>query len=821
MLLLRYRMVMGLAAGLLLPLLGSTAQAQREPDIGYVYPPGGQVATTVTVTIGGQFLDGATGLHVSGQGVVASDLEFEKPLTNFEVNVLQDKIEKAREKLKEEGKEVDLRRRQGAVAEFLKLLKEVDVTEIELQKLEEYRERRNDKKRQLNPQLEQTVTAKLKIAADAAPGRRDLRVETPTGLSNPLGFHISPFPNFLETEPNDASAGEAIVDALPAVLNGQIMPGDVDRFRFEAKKGQRLVLITNARELMPYLADAVPGWFQATLALYDQNGREVAYADDYQFDPDPVLYYRIPQDGFYEVEIKDSIFRGREDFVYRIEVGELPFVKAVFPLGAHVGEPAKVEVDGWNLPVDTVTLDYQTKEVGKTTVSVPNRKRMSNEVPFEVDDLPEILDQEPNNDLPSAQLLKPPCIVNGRIDVPGDWDVFRFDGRVGGQVTLEVVARRLNSPLDSLLKVTDADGKQLVINDDTEDKGSGLVTHHADSQLQLSLPDTGAFYIHLGDTQKKGGQGYTYRLRVSARRPDFDLRVVPSGINARPGSVVPLTVYALRRDGFNEDIRLELLDPPPGFALSGGWVPANEESEELTLTIPPNTKEDLYVLRLVGRAEIKGREIVRTVVPADDMMQAFIYHHLVPAEELLVSVSGKALVRAGMRRAGKAVSPEESLRIPSGGTVRYQLPIPNRPNLNDVQVELSNPPDGITILRMIRGLGGLVMLFSADAEMAKPGLKGNLVLNVFVERTIPGRNGKPGSKAQSPRWHVPRHPVRSCRTVTRHSMRRANSRFCVGSRSVSPANTGVIAMLRTRPWARTFFSRPACSTHKRFFSLEM
>ena len=564
MLLVRYRMVMGLAAGLLLPLLGSSAQAQREPDIGYVYPPGGQVATTVTVTIGGQFLDGATGLHVSGQGVVASDLEFEKPLTNFEVNVLQDKIEKAREKLKEEGKEVDLRRRQGAVAEFLKLLKEVDVTEIDLKKLEEYRERRNDKKRQLNPQLEQTVTAKLKIAADAAPGRRDLRVETPTGLSNPLGFHISPFPNFLETEPNDASAGEAIVDALPAVLNGQIMPGD--------------------------------------------------------------------------------------------------------------------------------------------------------------------------------------------------WDVFRFDGRVGGQVTLEVVARRLNSPLDSLLKVTDADGKQLVINDDTEDKGSGLVTHHADSQLQLSLPGTGAFYIHLGDTQKKGGQGYTYRLRVSARRPDFDLRVVPSGINARPGSVVPLTVYALRRDGFNEDIRLELLDPPPGFALSGGWVPANEESEELTLTIPPNTKEDLYVLRLVGRAEIKGREIVRTVVPADDMMQAFIYHHLVPAEELLVSVSGKALVRAGMRRAGKAVSPEESLRIPSGGTVRYQLPIPNRPNLNDVQVELSNPPDGITILRMIRGLGGLVMLFSADAEMAKPGLKGNLVLNVFVERTVPGRNGKPGSKRKVPVGTFPAIP---------------------------------------------------------------
>ncbi len=734
------------------------AQQGREPDIGYVYPAGGQVGTELTVTIGGQFLEGATSLYISGAGAVASDLTFDRPLSNFEVNVLQDKLEKAREKLQAQGKEVNLGRREGAVAEFLKLLADVDVTEEDLKKLEEYRERENDPKRQLNPQLEQTITAKLTIAGDAGAGRRDLRVVTPTGISNPLAFYVSPYPSIQEQEPNNISAQNTITTPLPLVLHGQIMPGDVDRFRFEAKKGDRLVLVAQARELMPYLADAVPGWFQATLALFDQNGREVAYADDYQFQPDPVLYYRIPADGAYEVEIKDSIFRGREDFVYRIEVGELPFLKSVFPLGAHVGESVTVEVDGWNLPVETLALDYETKEIGRTWVSVPSRKQVSNRVPFEVDDLLEMRDQEPNSDIASAQMLKPPCIVNGRIDSPGDWDVYRFDGRTGGQVSLEIVARRLNSPMDSLLKVTDANGKQLMINDDTEDKGSGLVTHHADSQLQFSLPETGAFYVHVGDTQKKGGKEYAYRLRVSARQPDFALRVVPSGINARSNSVVPITVFALRRDGFQEDIRLELLNAPPGFELSGGWVPANEESEELTLTIPPNTKEGIYPLTLVGRAEVRGRDVVRQAAAADDMMQAFFYRHLVTAEELLVSVSEKAIVRAGMRRGGKEVSPEEAIQIPSGGTARYQLPIPNRPNLNDVQVELSSPPPGIAILRMIRGPGGLIMLFSADAETAKPGLKGNLVLNVFVERTVPGRNGKPGSKRKVPIGTFPAIP---------------------------------------------------------------
>ncbi len=108
---------------------------------------------------------------------------------------------------------------------------------------------------------------------------------------------------------------------LPCVVNGQIMPGGVDRYRFEARKGQRLVIAAAARELMPYLADAVPGWFQAALSLYDPQGHEVAYADHYRFHPDPVLYYEVPKDGEYALQIRDSIYRGREDFVYRITRG--------------------------------------------------------------------------------------------------------------------------------------------------------------------------------------------------------------------------------------------------------------------------------------------------------------------------------------------------------------------------------------------------------------------------------------------------------------------------------------------------------------------
>ena len=428
---------------------------------------------------------------------------------------------------------------------------------------------------------------------------------------------------------------------MPLVLNGQIMPGDVDRFRFSAKRGDRIVVAVMARELIPYLADAVPGWFQATLGLYDVDGHELAYSDDHQFNPDPILYYRIPQSGDYEIEIKDSIYRGREDFVYRITIGEYPYVTSIFPLGGREGEEATVEVNGWNLRVRSMNLNPGDRVPGIHSIPLHDDKRIDHSVLFAVDSLEECLDAEPNNDLQTAQPVKPPLIVNGRIDQPGDWDVFRFSGRAGGRVAVEVDARRLNSPMDSLLRLTDAQGNELIVSDDYEDKASGLITHHADSQFCVTLPADGTYDIHLGDTQRQGGSDYAYRLRVSARRPDFELRVMPSSITAPAGTAVPITIKALRKDEFDGDITLELKNAAPGFELSGGLIGGDQEELLMTLTVPPDPPERPVNIQIEGVATVRGQEVRRPVVPADDVMQAFLWRHYVPAQEFLVAVTGQ------------------------------------------------------------------------------------------------------------------------------------------------------------------------------------
>ena len=135
-------------------------------------------------------------------------------------------------------------------------------------------------------------------------------------------------------------------------------------------------------------------------------------------------------------------------------------------------------------------------------------KRPSNTIAYAVDTLPECNENESNDTLKTAQQIEIPKIINGCISQAGDVDIFQLTGNTGDVVVAEVYGRRLNSPLDSLLRLTDASGSVLEWNDDYVLKDShlhkdivGLMTHHADSYLTAKLPKDGTYYVHLADSQ--------------------------------------------------------------------------------------------------------------------------------------------------------------------------------------------------------------------------------------------------------------------------------------------------------------------------------
>lgn len=725
------------------------APFQREPHIGYVYPAGGQRGSTFEVAVGGQYLQGASGVHVPIAGMEVTVLKYDAPLQPGKLNDLRDKMEKIRDKVMKEGGMAG-----GFPAIMTKVKEEamaMGVSEDDLAKLQDYRKKRNDPKRQRNPQIEETVTLQIRLAPDAPLGNTELRLRTPQGLSNPLVFQVSPWPEAKEIEPNDEKSGAPPIKGLPVVLNGQILPGDVDRFCFQAEKGARLVVAAAARELIPALADAVPGWFQATLALVDANGNEIAYADDYRFSPDPVLFAEVPTSGMYSVEIKDAVYRGREDFVYRIAVGEVPFVTSLFPLGGRAGAQTSVTLEGWNLPIQEANLRLPQKaRLGIRPVALLDGHPTASRVPFVIGDMEEVLESEPNNEPAKAQEVHPPIVVNGRIGESGDVDVYAFDCRAGGQISAEVFARRLASPLDSVLKLVNGKGEQVALNDDHEDPSAALVTHHADSCLQVKIPETGRYFLHVGDRLSKGGSAFAYRLEIKQVEPDFQVRVVPSSINARPGASVPLTVYALRKEGFTGEISLALKDAPEGCRLSGARIPAGQDKIRLTLTAPYESSEAPVELHLEGTAKIGMRSVSHPAIPAEDLMQAFAYHHLVPADALLLTVT-----KPGFRRPmpSFALQGKGSVALAPGKTtsVEYMGPQQIAWIFDQLDFDLSEPPAGISLGKVTCSEGRLRFPIAVEAGKAAAGREGNLIINAFFTPNSlpPGAKGTAESSSSS------------------------------------------------------------------------
>ena len=121
---------------------------------------------------------------------------------------------------------------------------------------------------------------------------------------SPNRIRVSAFPSLLEAEPNQSrKVATATELALPLAFDGIIQEdGDIDYFRFHAKKGQRYYIRALAR--------AVASPLDPVLNLYDGEGKSLVGNDDSSNGPDSLLTYTFPKDGEYLLRITDHLSKG-------------------------------------------------------------------------------------------------------------------------------------------------------------------------------------------------------------------------------------------------------------------------------------------------------------------------------------------------------------------------------------------------------------------------------------------------------------------------------------------------------------------------------
>ncbi len=177
------------------------------------------------------------------------------------------------------------------------------------------------------------------VAVDA-----ESNVPTPT----PNTLRVSPFDNVLEAEPNDSE--DAIksqsATSLPIAFNGIIeKSGDVDCFRFTAKKGERFKVHCLANALGSPLDPTI--WIKQVGAKGNPQRATDSRPNQLGYPPfggmnrdtlDPFLDFTAAADGEYVLGVEDDRGNGGADFVYRVEIS--PEIDAVYVYIPQDGEAA-------------------------------------------------------------------------------------------------------------------------------------------------------------------------------------------------------------------------------------------------------------------------------------------------------------------------------------------------------------------------------------------------------------------------------------------------------------------------------------------------
>ena len=448
----------------------------------------------------------------------------------------------------------------------------------------------------------------VKIAADAPLGYRRWRTWNAGGITPLARFVIGDLPEIVEEE----FEGEPIPVGvtLPVTINGRIFPReDVDIWTFEATAGQSVTCALAAADFGSPL--------KARLEVRSPGGKPLAETTGTSAG-DVRLKFVATESGKYEIRVHDVQFGGLQTYVYRLTVTNGPWLESVYPLGGQRGTEVKLEGTGQNLG-GPLTAKVPDAVPGVQLHAFDLSGRALNPVRFDVDELPEVLEGEPNNAAAAAKMVALPAVINGRIDQPGDKDQWQIPLTKGQAIRIECRASVLGSPLAAELILRDEAGKDVARAD--------ALDANADPVLNFAAPADGKFTLEVGDRfASRGGAEFAYRIRMAPpkKTPDFEL-VMPDSLALDADGTKNLEVTVTRSGDLKGPITLHVEGLPAGITAEDVKLPEGAPKGVLVLKSAPNPAVMTALLKVTGTADIEGKRLQRNAhvvsVPGDSPIE--------------------------------------------------------------------------------------------------------------------------------------------------------------------------------------------------------
>jgi hypothetical protein len=422
-----------------------------------------------------------------------------------------------------------------------------------------------------------SVKLEISIGAGVPTGTHDYRLRTKQGTFVGV-FHVGSLPAIAEKESNgDISRAQSIV--LPAIIDGIAAASDYDLFRFHAIQGETLIFDALARRAGSGL--------DATLAILDERGNELDFADDSYIHKDPHLAFTAPRSGDYFVQVSATQEGGSPTSPYRLIAGAVPHMLRVLPAGARRGASTQLRITGLNLAgVDRLVLGDglaigKVSQTSRDSViahletpaslppgSYPLRAFASEvEAPLPltliVSDLDESL-ATPARTRAQPQPIRPPAALSGVLDRRRSAHFFTFEVNTGDRLVFDVDAMKLGYLVDPVVAIYSLDG-ELLASDDDRLQQNGDQPPNLDPYLVHTFDKAGRYVAMVRDLAQRGDPNYVYRLAVYPAKPDFDLKALTPAITLYRGRPGVLPVRVRRHGGWNTPVDVWVENPPPGL----------------------------------------------------------------------------------------------------------------------------------------------------------------------------------------------------------------------------------------------------------------
>jgi hypothetical protein len=384
-----------------------------------------------------------------------------------------------------------------------------------------------------------------------------------------------------------------------------------------------------------------------------------------------LLDFTAPEAGEFKLKLHDLIYRGGDDFFFRLAVQTSPWIDFIHPSAGVAGTKGKFTIYGRNLPGGSpapgIGVDGKPLEKLEVEIQVPGlgaEHRLQTSVlarpadaaldgfdyrlkspqgvsnPFRLGfaGAPVIAGPLDMETVTKPEKVTVPCEYAGKFHPRGVATVLLFDARKGDVYWLEVFSQRLGFAADPFLlieRVTKNDKGEEgyaqvaeLYDSDTNLGGTEYNTATRDPVYRLEVKDDGQYRVQVRDLFNRSAAAprHSYRLAIRKETPDFRLvamAVQPPKVNndsriaytwtplLRRNETQVIRVVAFRRDGFNGEITLTAEGLPAGVTAAPAKIEAGKNTATLALSAASDVKSWGGAIKINGRSKLGDQEVLR------------------------------------------------------------------------------------------------------------------------------------------------------------------------------------------------------------------